>query len=131
MLLDQAPVGGADVANAVEKVDANGAWVVEVAFTGAAMPRWTALTNAAYINQDNACAPAATMPRVDDPDRSVCRLGIVVDDEVIASPAVQGVLGGAVVISGNFDRDQADQLAAVLGGGELPAHVFQTSIERI
>lgn len=50
------------------------------------------------------------------------RLAIVLDNEVISAPVVQGaILGGSGVISGNFTVKSANDLALLLRSGALPA----------
>jgi preprotein translocase subunit SecD len=131
MLLDVAPVGGADVAGAQAKIDNSGTWSIDVTFTAPATARWTALTSAAFHNDGNACAPAATMPGNPASNPPVCRLAIVVDNVVVSSPAIEAVLSRDALITGNFNQGQADQLAALLAGGELPAQIAVTSLQTI
>ena len=50
------------------------------------------------------------------------RLAIVLDNEVISAPVIQGaILGGSGVISGNFTVKSASDLALLLRSGALPA----------
>lgn len=50
------------------------------------------------------------------------RLAIVLDNEVISAPTIQGaILGGSGIISGSFDVKSANDLALLLRSGALPA----------
>ncbi|MBO4285186.1 MAG: protein translocase subunit SecD [Alphaproteobacteria bacterium] len=50
------------------------------------------------------------------------RLAIVLDNEVISAPTIQGpILGGSGVITGNFSAEEANNLAMLLRSGALPA----------
>lgn len=50
------------------------------------------------------------------------RLAIVLDNEVISAPTIQGaILGGSGVITGNFTVKSANDLALLLRSGALPA----------
>lgn len=50
------------------------------------------------------------------------RLAIVLDNEVISAPTIQGaILGGSGVITGNFSTKSANDLALLLRSGALPA----------
>ena len=52
------------------------------------------------------------------------RLAIVLDNEVISAPVIQGaILGGSVVITGNFTVKSANDLALLLRSGALPAQL--------
>src|SRR5690606_23609497 len=60
---------------------------------------------------------------------------IVLDDQVISSPQVDpsvqcnvGIPGGSTQITGNFDAESAQELAALIQGGALPVDVV--AIER-
>lgn len=49
------------------------------------------------------------------------RIAIVLDGVIKSAPAVQSeITGGRVSITGNFSRDEADQLKTVLDSGSLP-----------
>jgi SecD/SecF fusion protein len=92
-----------------------GQWQVEVEFRGDGSRQWAALTGEA------ACAP------VGDPTR---RIAIVLDQEIISSPAVSpqvqcgaGISGGDTVISGQFSEREAKDLALLIRAGALPVPV--------
>ena len=52
------------------------------------------------------------------------RLAIVLDNEVISAPVIQGaILGGSGVITGNFTVKSANNLALLLRSGALPAQL--------
>ena len=92
-----------------------GQWQVEIDFRGDGAREWAELTGQA------ACAPAG------DPKR---RVAIVLDRDVISSPAVdpgvacgQGISGGSTVITGQFDEREAKDLALLVRAGALPVPV--------
>lgn len=47
-------------------------------------------------------------------------LGILIDGRLLSAPRIQAQVGDEAVIAGNFSEAEARQLAAVIGGGELP-----------
>ena len=88
---------------------------VSVEFRGDGGRAWEGLTG------DAACNPAG------DPKR---RVAIVLDGEVISSPQVDpsvqcnvGIQGGRTQITGDFTREEADELAVLIKGGALPVPV--------
>ena len=90
-------------------------WQVEIDFRGAGGRQWEELTGQA------ACADPAS------PDR---RVAIVLDRDVISSPAVgadvqcdQGIPGGTTVITGQFTEREAKDLALLIRAGALPVPV--------
>ena len=110
-------VGGEQVgdANAVLDTVSGGGWTVSVDFVGDGQDAWQQLTAAA------ACSPLG------DPQR---RVAIVLDDEIISSPEVVasiacniGMTQGSTQITGNFEADEAQELAALIKGGALPVDV--------
>ncbi|MEO3850138.1 protein translocase subunit SecD [Streptomyces sp. B8F3] len=112
--LGAAALTGADIADAEALFDTQQArgWFVTVGFDGDGGGEWAGLTGAA------ACAPPG------DPAR---RIAIVLDGKVISSPQVDpgvgcrtGITGGSTQITGDFDRDEARELALLVNGGALP-----------
>ena len=92
-----------------------GQWEVQVEFRGDGSRQWTALTGEA------ACAAPG------DPTR---RIAIVLDEEVVSSPAVSpevqcgaGISGGDTVITGQFTQREAKDLALLIRAGALPVPV--------
>ncbi|WP_425501392.1 protein translocase subunit SecD [Phytoactinopolyspora mesophila] len=89
-------------------------WYVDINFTGRGGNVWADLTG------DAACFPEG------DPQR---RIAIVLDEEVISSPRVIGAAcdighrGGTSVITGDFSRESAEELSALIEGGALPLPV--------
>ena len=90
--------------------DGVGSWVVSVAFNRSGAPQWRDLV-------DRACRNAAGGQRI----------AILLDREVISSPAVQPELcsgaGAATQITGRFTQRSADDLAILIKGGALPVPV--------
>ena len=90
-------------------------WVVTIQFRPDGEQAWAGLTGEA------ACAAPG------DPAR---RVAIVLDNEVISSPAVAldvacgvGITGGGTFITGGFSEEEAGELAALVQGGALPVPV--------
>jgi SecD/SecF fusion protein len=87
-----------------------GSWVVSVTFNGAGAPQWRELV-------DRACATP----------ESNHRIAILLDRDVISSPAVQPELcsgaGSATQITGQFTQKSAEDLAILIKGGALPVPV--------
>ena len=85
-------------------------WAVNVDFNGAGSDAFGELSGTA------ACAEGAAR-----------RIAIVLDGEVITSPEVQVPCGGNIrnttQITGNFDFDEANNLAILIEGGALPLPV--------
>jgi SecD/SecF fusion protein len=119
--LGSAALTGDDVDGAEAITDPQiGRWQVSVDFRGSGGDQWSDLTAAA------ACAPPG------DPQR---RVAIVLDEEVISSPQVDpsvacdvGIPGGSTVITGDFTKDEARELALLIRGGALPVPV--TTVEQ-
>jgi SecD/SecF fusion protein len=116
LVLGPARLTGEAVAGAQAVIEPTvGAWQVEVEFRGGGSQAWADLTGEA------ACAAPG------DPAR---RIAIVLDTDVISSPAVstsiacgQGITGGRTVITGNFTQSEAKQLALLIRAGALPVPV--------
>ena len=91
-------------------------WVVNVDFDGAGGGRWADITSDAACARDNGQSPQD-------------RIAIVLDDEVISSPAVNdapcgaGIQGGSTQITGGFTQETATDLAVLIEGGALPLPV--------
>jgi preprotein translocase subunit SecD len=92
-----------------------GNWIVRLDFDSVGTRQFSALTGSLYVN---------TVPRNE--------LAIVLDGTVISAPSVGRRLdGGTADISGSFTRDSAEQLAATLGSGALPAALTLTGVTRL
>lgn len=102
-------------ASAATDPQTGGAWFVTVDFQGEGRQAWEQMTGEA------ACVPSG------DPTR---RIAIVLDGEIISSPEVglgvpcgAGITGGTTQITGNFGREDALELSALIQGGALPVPV--------
>ncbi|MDG4750729.1 protein translocase subunit SecD [Micromonospora sp. WMMD718] len=113
-LLDVAKVLGTDVKNASAQLDQTSSWVVSLNFTGSGQEKWTALTREAFNNEGQACDQTALGPD------GKCRVAVVLDNEIVSSPEIQGVLTGDSQITGSFDNKAANALASQLRYGALP-----------
>jgi preprotein translocase subunit SecD len=125
-LLDVAKVLGTDVSDADGVLDSqNGEWVVSLDFTGSGQKKWTDLTREAYNNDGGACEQSALG------DQSRCRVAVVLDNEVISSPEIQGVLTGNSQITGDFNSESANELASKLRYGALPLTFKQSEVQNV
>src|SRR5664280_2655283 len=89
-----ATVVGTDVKGATARLDPAGTnqWQVGVTFTGSGQKKFTDLT-------------AATVGK---------QVAIVLDGVVISAPVIQNTIPGDAQITGNFSKDEAQNLANVL-----------------
>ena len=106
-------LGGIDVEDAQANLspDGLGQWGVDIRFTGDGVSRWEQLI-----------ADACANPNAGN------RVAIVLDDKVISSPGVVPELcnsggGSSTTITGNFNADDAKDLALLIKGGALPVPV--------
>lgn len=113
-LLDQAKVVGTDINDANAVLDQTSQWVVSLDFTNSGQENWTALTQEAFNNEGAACDPSALG------DSGNCRVAVVLDNEVVSSPEILGVLTSNSQITGNFTQQDASDLASTLRYGALP-----------
>ncbi|MER5454950.1 protein translocase subunit SecD [Micromonospora sp. NPDC002389] len=113
-LLDVAKVLGTDVSSATAVRDQTSQWVVSLDFTRSGGDKWTALTREAFNNEGQACDASALG------DEGRCRVAVVLDNQIISSPQIQGVLVGSSQITGNFTNAEASELAGYLSYGALP-----------
>lgn len=113
-LLDQAKVVGTDINDANALLDQTSQWVVSLDFTGSGQDKWTALTQEAFNNEGAACDPSALG------DSGNCRVAVVLDNQIVSSPEILGVLTNNSQITGNFTQQDASDLASTLRYGALP-----------
>lgn len=114
-LLDVAKVLGTDVNDANAVLDqTTSQWVVSLNFTGSGQSKWTNLTREAFNNEGQGCEQAALG------QDGKCRVAVVLDNDVISSPEIQGVLTGDSQITGQFTSGDANELASNLRFGALP-----------
>ncbi|BCB89006.1 hypothetical protein Psuf_063190 [Phytohabitans suffuscus] len=126
LFLDVAKVLGTDVSGASGVLDQQGGeWVVSLDFTGDGQKKWTALTREAYENTAGACDASALG------DQGKCRVAVVLDNEVISSPEIQGVLTGDSQITGSFNSKTANELAGKLRYGALPLTFTQQEVQNV
>ncbi|MER7764156.1 protein translocase subunit SecD [Streptomyces sp. NPDC097619] len=99
-------------AEAVLDQQALNGWMVSLDFRAGADDIWAKLT------ADAACAPQGA------PER---RVVITLDNKILSAPGVTadvacgtGITGGSTRISGDFERSEAHELAALVKGGALP-----------
>lgn len=124
-LLDQAKVLGTDVNDADAVLDQTNAWVVSLDFTGDGQGKWTALTREAFTNEGQACDATALG------QDGKCRVAVVLDNEIVSSPEIQGVLTGNSQITGQFTQKDASTLASQLRYGALPVTFEQQEAQNV
>ncbi|MFF5181187.1 protein translocase subunit SecD [Micromonospora sp. NPDC000316] len=124
-LLDQAKVLGTDVSDADAVLDQTNAWVVSLDFTNKGQGNWTALTREAFNNEGGACDATALG------QDGKCRVAVVLDNEIVSSPEIQGVLTGDSQITGNFTQKDASTLAGQLRYGALPVTFEQQEAQNV
>lgn len=126
LFLDVAKVLGTDVSDASGVLDQQGGdWVVSLDFTGDGQKKWTALTREAFENTGGTCDASALG------DQGKCRVAVVLDNEVISSPEIQGVLTGDSQITGSFSSKTANELAGKLRYGALPLTFTQQEVQNV
>ncbi len=127
LLVGPAALEGGDVAEAVPLFDPNSAsWAVSLSLTGDGGEKFAQMTGA-----------AATFP-VGDPRRQIA---IVLDGDVISSPAVNpdvpagvGITGGSALITvggGEEAQQEANELAVVLRYGSLPVAFEVSAVQKV
>lgn len=96
-------LSGDHVDNAYVGRDQNGEYAVVLNFTAAGTNRWATATEAVYNGADS--------------DKI---LYIYLGDTLVSSPTLQGALtGSSAQITGNFEYEEAETLAAVISSGAL------------
>jgi preprotein translocase subunit SecD len=140
-LLDVAKVAGTDLADASAGIDAQnglGRWQVDLTFTSGGADRWETVTREAWDNTGDtwgtgpgdAGIPAnpkciATAP-ASDGSRQVCMVAAVLDNDIVTAPSINAVLSTTSTITGQFTKDEAQELANQLKYGALPVS-FETA----
>jgi preprotein translocase subunit SecD len=119
--LDVAKVLGTDVSKATSTLDQNSQRLVSLGFKSDGQQKWTDLTKEAFNNDKD---PKCDSTAVDTNSR--CRVAVVLDNTVVSSPAIQGVITGDAQITGSFTKAQADLLASQLRYGALPLTFTQS-----
>lgn len=107
----QLDVTGEDLAFASSGFDSTGGPAVRFKLTDSGSGRFLALTT------NNA------------PDGQHRRqLGIVLDDILLSAPAIQSPISGDGQITGNFTREEVEELVRILEAGQLPAALTKSPI---
>jgi preprotein translocase subunit SecD len=139
-LLDVAKVVGTDLADAETGQDDVTLWRVDLTFGSAGADKWNALTREAFDNAGSAWSSGpgtagvpenpnciATQPSTTD-GRHVCMVAVVLDNEIVTTPAIQGVLSTSSQITGQFTEAGAQLLANQLKYGALPVALEIVSV---
>jgi preprotein translocase subunit SecD len=124
-LLDVAKVAGTDVKNASAQLDQTSSWVVSLQFKSDGQEKWTNLTKEAFNNTGQACDQTALG------QDGKCRVAVVLDNKIVSSPEIQGVLTGDSQITGSFDNKTANALASQLRYGALPVTFVQQEQQNV
>ncbi len=110
---------GADIDDAQAVFDQTASeWSVLLSFTGEGIKRFNQLAEACFNGQPT-CARGA--------------VAIVLDGTVVSAPTVQNAsfVANEVTITGNFDEEEAKDLALVLRYGALPVQLEQESVSSV
>ena len=125
-LLDVSKVKGTDVDKASPQIEQNtNRRVVSLDFSSDGLDKWTTLTKESFNNEGQKCDATAVG------DSSHCRVAVVLDNKIISSPEIQGVLGDDSVITGDFDPKSAGDLANNLNYGSLSMTFVQQEAQSI
>ncbi|MBN1172809.1 MAG: protein translocase subunit SecD [Micromonosporaceae bacterium] len=112
--LDIAKVVGEDVGGASFTNDpSQGGWKVDLSFKGDGQDKWTALTKEAYNNGAKE------------------KVAIVLDNEVVSAPSIEGVISGDAQITGSFTKKQVETLSRQLKYGSLPLAFKVESVDSV
>jgi SecDF, P1 head subdomain len=125
-VLDVAKVQGEEVTSASAQLSAtDGQWMVLLDFNSEGTAAFGSLTTDLYGRY---YASAATDPNA----QALDQVAIVLDGNVISAPEIQQpIMGGQAQITGSFTRSAAQQLAADLQGGSLPADFRVSSVSAL
>jgi preprotein translocase subunit SecD len=121
MMLDKAKVVGTDLSSAAANIDtqAGSSWKVDLTFSSEGAKKWTDLTREAFSNDQGACVK--TVPNNTAGGAAVCQVAVVLDNEIVSAPGIQGVLSTQSEISGGgFTKTTSTLLANQLKYGALP-----------
>jgi SecD-like export protein len=115
--LDAAKVQGTQISDATAKLSTtSNQWEVTLRLNSAGASAFSALT----LHQYNTYYNAAQAGNQDD--QVLDTIAVVLDGNVVSAPQIQSAIpGGNAQIDGNFTRAQAQELAAQLQSGALPA----------
>ncbi|MGC9668553.1 protein translocase subunit SecD [Planosporangium sp. 12N6] len=102
--LEPAKVLGEDVKDANFTNDPSQGWVVQLSFKN--QDKWTNLSKEVYGNGSA--------------DKSQRQVAIVLDNQVVSAPSIEGVMTGDATIYGQFSRDDVQTLSQQLKYGSLP-----------
>ena len=122
-VLDVAKVQGEEVTSASAQLSAaNGQWMVLLHFNSEGTAAFGTLTTELYSKYYTSAAADPNAQALD-------QVAIVMDGNVISAPEIQQpITDGQAQITGSFTRSAAQQLAADLQGGSLPADFRVSSI---
>ena len=125
--LDVAKVQGTQIAHAAAGLSTtSNQWEVTLRLNSAAASAFGALT----LHQYNTYYRAAQAGNQDD--YWLDTIAVVLDGNVVSAPQIQSAIpGGNAQITGNFTRAQAEELAAQLQSGALPADFRVSSVSTL
>ena len=125
--LDVATVAGAQISDATAELSTtSNQWEVTLRFNSAGASAFGTLT----LHQYNTYYRAAQAGNQDD--YWLDTIAVVLDGNVITAPQTAGPIpGGVAQITGNFTRAQADELAADLQSGALPADLRVSAVSAL
>ena len=122
--LDKSHVSGTEVKSATATLSSTSAsaWQVNLGFNGAGTTAFGNLTTQMYDKYGNGGNPTSPLDQA----------AVVLDGKVISSPNIlNAIVGGQAQITGNFNQQQATQLANILSYGALPLTFVKQSVQSI
>ena len=130
-LLAPAGVEGSQIssADAVVNTQTN-QWLVQVSFSGSGKNDWYNLTKTAYeADPSQSQATCATV----NTTKGCNQIAITLDGVVQSAPSSEqdGIAGGQTQITGQFTKQQADDLANVLKFGALPLKLEKVNVSSV
>jgi preprotein translocase subunit SecD len=131
--LDVAKLLGTDIGKASAGLAGQTAtqWGVNLEFSGKAADKWQEITSEAFNNASTACPDPTAQATSEDGSRTVCKVAVVLDKEVITAPRIDQVLSTKSQITGNFTKDSATLLANQLKYGALPVSFEPGTVQSI
>ncbi|MFC8131720.1 protein translocase subunit SecD [Streptomyces sp. NPDC057302] len=114
-VLGPAELNGKDVDDAKATINQqNGAWVVNMDFTGGGSKKFSKTTS-----------------KLSQQQPPMNQFAIVLDGEVASAPSVNTTLSANAEISGSFTQDSAQDLANILSYGALPLTFHEQSVTTV
>ena len=104
---------------------------MDLTFNGPGTNKWSDLTSEAYNNTGGTCKATQANQDTTAAQQQVCMVAVVLDNEIVSAPAIQGVLSSQSQITGTFNKDSATLLANQLKYGALPLTFDQGNLSAV